>query len=158
MSGFRACAYAATMLAVCACTPGGVTPSGLAGIPVRNVVTVDVNLAKNGLAQTPAGPALGFAPEVTTLSVGDGVRFVNSDNAAHTASSVPGSVFPPSSPLQFDVTMPSSDTRMSSGTWTSGTLQPGTSSEIFVADQAGVYLYGCFYHYSASMRGAIVAR
>lgn len=152
-----ACACAAALSFV-ACTPGGVTPTGSTNITPQHVVSVDVNLAANGLKQTPAGPALGFSPEVTTVNVGDGIRFINSDNTQHTASFVGGSTFPTSSPLQFGATTPSADVTLSSMAWSSGSLAAGSSSQVFVADKPGVYLFGCFYHYSGGMRGEIVAQ
>jgi plastocyanin len=36
-------------------------------------------------------------------------------------------------------------------------LQPGGSSGVFIANSAGTYLYGCFFHYSGGMRGVIIA-
>ncbi|MDP9023773.1 MAG: plastocyanin/azurin family copper-binding protein [Candidatus Eremiobacteraeota bacterium] len=145
-------------LSFASCTPGGVTPSGSAGATPQRVVAIDVNLALNKLAQTPAGPALGFAPEVATVTVGDGVRFVNSDNTQHTASFVTGVTFPDSSPLQFTSTSPSKNVTLSSTDWSSGAIAAGASSQVFVVDKPGVYLFGCFYHYSGKMRGEIVAQ
>ncbi|MEO9170460.1 MAG: plastocyanin/azurin family copper-binding protein [Candidatus Baltobacteraceae bacterium] len=146
------------VLSLVACTPGGVTPSGTSGVTPQNIVAIDVNLARNGLVQTPAGPALGFSAETTTVAVGDGIRFVNSDNTQHTASFVSGSTFPSSSPLQFSATSPSSGVTVSSGNWSSGAMAAGTSSQVFLVDKPGVYLFGCFYHYSGKMRGEIDAR
>ncbi len=147
-----------TIVVLAACTPGGVTPSSSLATTPANIVTVDVNLAVNPLVQTPAGAGLGFAPEVTTVPVGSGVRFTNTDNTTHTASSVAGSTFPDSSPLQFSVTSPSSDVALSSGAWSSGAIAAGTISQVFLVDKPGVYLFGCFYHYSGKMRGEIVAQ
>lgn len=146
------------ILSLVACTPGGVTPLGSAGVTPQRVVSVNINLATYGLVELPAGSALGYSPETTNVRVGDGVRFVNTDNTQHTASFVPGTAFPSSSPLQFAATSPSADTGISSLDWSSGTLAPGTPSQIFVVDKPGVYLYGCFYHYSGGMRGEIVAQ
>ncbi len=92
------------------------------------------------------------------MSVGSGVRFMNVDNTAHTASFVGGTTFPSSSPLQFIATSPSQNTTISSGNWSSGSMQPGTASQVFLVDKPGVYLYGCFYHYAGTMRGEIVAQ
>ncbi len=151
-------AFLVALPLLAACTPGGVTPAGGGGTTPTNVVTIDVNLAVNPLVQTPAGAALGFAPETTTVPVGSGVRFTNTDNTTHTASSVAGSTFPASSPLQFGATSPSADVTLSSGTWSSGAIAAGTTSQVFLVDKPGVYLYGCFYHYSGKMRGEIVAQ
>lgn len=147
----------ALFAALPACTPGGTTPVQ-SGANVANVVTIDVSLSAYGAQQTPAGIALGFAPVVTNVSVGSGVRFVNVDNTAHTASMVPGSTFPATSPLSFSATSPSSVNAVSSPGWSTGTLQAGTTSQVFLVDRPGLYLYGCFYHYSGLMRGEIVAQ
>ena len=45
-----------------------------------------------------------------------------------------------------------------SGGFSSGALQPGSSSQTITADRAGTYLFGCFFHYGAPMRAAIVAQ
>jgi plastocyanin len=45
--------------------------------------------------------------------------------------------------------------RLSQG-WSGGTLQASTVSQPLLADQPGTYLYGCFFHYGAPMRGVIV--
>ena len=141
-----------------ACTPGGVTPVQSAGASAPSVVTVDVSLSAFALQQLVPGPALGFSPEVTTVSVGTGIQFRNVDNTAHTASFVGGTTFPNSSPLQFSATSPSANTTISSGNWSSGSLQPGVTSQIFLVDKPGMYLYGCFYHYGGMMRAEIIAQ
>ncbi|HEV7178513.1 MAG TPA: plastocyanin/azurin family copper-binding protein [Candidatus Baltobacteraceae bacterium] len=150
--------FSLALILLASCTPGGVTPLGGSGANPQNVVTVSVSLSAFGLTQTPAGPALGYSPAIVTVPVGSGIRFVNTDNTTHTASAVPGSVFPASSPLQFTATTPSSANAVSSGTWSSGALQAGTSSQVFLVDRPGTYLFGCFYHYSGKMRGEIVAQ
>lgn len=149
---------AIALLFAVACTPGGAMPSNSAGITPQHIVDVDINLAAFGLVQLPAGTARGYSPETVSVRVGDGVRFVNTDNTQHTASFVAGTTFPSSSPLQFAATSPSGGTGISSPDWSSGSLAPGTTSQTFVVDKPGVYLYGCFYHYSGGMRGQIVAQ
>jgi plastocyanin len=37
-------------------------------------------------------------------------------------------------------------------------IQPDSASQTILADKPGTYLYGCYFHYSAPMRGAIIAR
>ncbi len=144
--------------AVASCTPGGVTPAGGSNQNVSNVVTIDVSLSAFGAQQTPAGLALGFSPDVSSVPVGSGVRFVNVDNTVHTASMVVGTTFPQASPLGFSATSPSSVNTVSSQGWSSGSLQAGQTSQVFLVDRPGVYLYGCFYHYSGMMRGEIDAQ
>lgn len=140
------------------CTPGGVTPQQSGAANVSNIITIDVSLSAFAAQQTPAGIALGFSPIVTTVAVGSGVRFVNVDNTAHTASMVAGTTFPDKSPLSFAATSPSAADALSSPLWSSGTMEPGASSQTFLVDKPGLYLYGCFYHYGGLMRGEIVAQ
>jgi plastocyanin len=136
------------------CTPGA-SPAG-AGSAAAAATTIDVSLTSHPSAATAYGSAGGYAPLVTTVALGSTVRFVNSDSFAHTASSLPGTSFPPSSPLGGSALNQSGGTL--SGGWTSGTLGPGTASQALRADRTGTYLYGCFFHYGAPMRGAIVVQ
>ena len=148
-------AFAAIAL-LCACANGGIAPSSGAGAVTTSVTKIDVSIAAYGQGQTPAGPALGFSPLDTTVIVGTGVQFVNVDNTSHTASSVTGTTFPQTSPLTFAATT-LFGTSLSGG-WSTGTLQAGQSSPVLLVDRAGTYLYGCFFHYSGTMRGIIVAQ
>jgi plastocyanin len=141
------------------CTNGGVLATNGGGAAnVTGVTKIDVSLSAFPSQSTPAGPALGFSPEVTTVSVGSGVQFVNVDNTSHTATAIPGATtFPAVTPFTLSATSASATTNLSSG-WSSGTLPAGSSSQIFLVDQSGEYLYGCFFHYSGGMRGVIVAQ
>jgi plastocyanin len=146
-----------TFALVTGCTNGGVpTPSGGGGSPVTSLATIDVSIAAFGQASTPAGLALGYSPLLSTVQVGSGVQFVNVDNTSHTASSLSGTTFPAASPLTFAATSPFG-AALSSG-WSSGTLQAGARSAVFLADKPGTYLYGCFFHYSGTMRGMLVVQ
>jgi plastocyanin len=83
------------------------------------------------------------------------VRFLNTDSFAHTATSLGAAAsFPAASP--FGGSAQSSSGGTLSGGWSSGTLGAGAGSQTLLADKAGTYLYGCFFHYGAPMRGAIV--
>lgn len=147
---------AALLLTLAACTPGGTTvPSG--GGSGANVTTIDVNLTLHATQATPQGQAGGFAPVVTTVAVGTNIRFTNSDTFAHTASFIGSAgTFPAAKP--FDASALSQNGTTLSQGWTSGTLMAGVSSQTILVDKPGTYLYGCFYHYSAPMRGVIVAK
>jgi plastocyanin len=145
-------------LVLAGCTAGGIYSGEGGGASVSSVTTIQVSIAAFGAQSTPAGTGLGYSPDVTTVAVGSGVRFVNVDNTSHTATSIPGaSVFPKQSPFSFSATQPSSTDDISAD-WGAGTLQPGQASSVFVIDQPGQYLYGCFFHYSGGMRGVIVAK
>jgi plastocyanin len=145
-------------LVLSGCTAGGVNSGAGGSASVSSVTTIDVSIAAFGAKSTPAGVGLGFSPEITTVAVGSGVRFVNVDNTSHTATSIPGATtFPAQSPFTFSATQPSATDDIS-GNWGAGVLQPGQASAIFVVNQPGQYLYGCFFHYSGGMRGVIVAQ
>ena len=149
----------ALVFAMAACTPGGTLASSGGGAPAGVQVTkIDVNLTLHASpAQLPQGSAAGYAPVQTTVPVGSFVQFVNSDGFAHTASAIAGaSAFPASSP--FAVSAQTQSGSAVSGSWSSGTLQAGQSSQLIQIDAPGTYLYGCFFHYGAPMRGAIVAQ
>lgn len=149
---------AALLLALAACTPGGTAVPNGGGTGGGNVTTIDVNLTLHGTPQvTPQGQAAGFSPLVTTVSVGTNIRFTNSDTFAHTASFISsGGTFPGAKPFDASA-LGQSGTALSQG-WSSGSLAAGVSSQTIFVDKAGTYLYGCFYHYSAPMRGVIVAQ
>jgi plastocyanin len=128
------------------CTFGA--PSAVTGGLGGNVTVVDVNLTVH-----PAG----YDPPVLTVTVGTRIQFTNSDSFAHTATAIAGNTFPNASP--FDVSAETAaGSSLASPTWGSGTLQAGGSSQVFVADRAGTYLYGCFFHYSHPMQGQIVVQ
>jgi plastocyanin len=144
-----------------ACTPNGIAASsGSGGGGVTHVV--DVNLTLNAPSSTPYGSSGGMKPAVLVVNLGDSIVFENSDSFAHTSTSIPasksagGTAFPSAYP--FDgAALTQSGTTLSGG-WSSGSLQPGGKSQTIKADKAGTYLYGCFYHYGAPMRGAIVVK
>lgn len=149
----------AFLAVLAACTPGGMTGSpAAAGLPPGSQVTkIDINLTLHSApTQLPQGASAGYAPPLTTVSVGSFVQFVNSDGFAHTATSIPGAAaFPASSP--FAASAQSQTGGAVSAAWSSGTLQAGQSSQLIRVDTPGTYLFGCFFHYGAPMRGAIVA-
>ena len=148
---------AAVVATVSGCTAGGIMQTGASGASVTSVTTIRVSIAAFGQQPTPGGTGLGFSPEVATVPVGSGVQFLNVDNTSHTATSIPGATtFPATSPFTFTATI-QSGTALSSG-FSSGTLQAGASSPVFLVDKSGTYLYGCFFHYSGTMRGEIVAQ
>ena len=142
------------ILVVAGCTPGA-PPAGT-GSAGAATTTIDVSLTTSTTTSTAYGSGGGFAPLVTTVALGSTVRFINVDSFAHTATSLQGTSFPDASP--FDGTALNVSGGMLSGGWTSGSLGPGNASQVLLADKAGTYLYGCFYHYRAPMRGAIIVR
>lgn len=148
-------------LLLCAgCTPGsfGLASAGTANGVTGNVVTVDVDLTKDPGGATPGGPGAGYAPLVTTLAIGDGVRFANSDGFSHTATAIPGApeTFPSSYPFS-SAALNQTGNKVSEG-FSSGNLTAGSTSQTLLADKAGTYLFGCFYHYGSPMRASIVVQ
>ncbi|MGB6985846.1 MAG: plastocyanin/azurin family copper-binding protein [Candidatus Aquilonibacter sp.] len=153
----RAAALALVM-SLAGCTAGGVDASTTGSSAVSSITTVDVSIAAFGAQSTPVGPALGYSPASITIPVGSGVRFVNVDNTTHTVTAIPGATtFPSVSPFTASALQPGATSDLS-GAWGAGALQPGGASGVFVANTAGTYLYGCFFHYSGGMRGVIIAR
>jgi plastocyanin len=136
-----------------ACTAGGIpTSSGGSG-----GLTIDVSLTQFAQSPTPYGTSLGYSPAVTTVSVGTQLHFVNVDSFAHTATAIPGATsFPTGSPFTAGA-LTQKGTTVSSA-WSSGALQPNSSSQSITVDAPGAYLFGCFFHYGAGMRAAIVAQ
>ncbi|MFZ0575633.1 MAG: hypothetical protein WA428_06045 [Candidatus Cybelea sp.] len=142
------------LMLLAACTAGGIPTSsgGASG------VTIDINLTLSQPVQTPYGLSGGFTPAIATVPVGSQFHFTNTDSFAHTGSYLGSQFtqFPAGSPLGQQATHQSGSTL--SGGFTSGALQPGSSSQTITADKAGTYLFGCFFHYGAPMRGAIIAQ
>ena len=129
-----------------ACTPGafGIASTGsVAGI-TGQIVTVDVDLTKD---------PDGYKPQDTILSVGDGIRFHNSDGFSHTATSIAGDTFPTAYPFT-SASLIQKSSKLSSG-FSSGNLTAGSLSQTLLADEPGTYLFGCFYHYGTPMRATI---
>jgi plastocyanin len=143
-------------LALAACTPGGAALTG-GGSSGGNVTTIDVNLTLSQPVKTPYGLSGGMTPPVTTVPVGSVIQFTNTDGFAHTASLIPGTTFPNASPLTGAATTQHGGT-ISTANWTSGAMQAGASSQPITVDKAGTYLYGCYFHFGAPMKGAIVAQ
>lgn len=138
--------------ALAGCTPGA--PSAGTGSGAAASTTVDVSLTSSVVATTPFGTSGGFAPAVVDVAVGTTIRFVNVDSFAHTATSLSGTSFPATSPFDAAAQLMAGGTL--SGGWSTGTLGAGNGSQVLLADKPGTYLYGCFFHYTAPMRGAIV--
>lgn len=149
----RNCIAALTLL-LAACTAGGVPTSSSSGAGV----TIDISLSQFGPHSTPYGQAGGYSPVVLTVAVGTQLHFTNTDNfCCHTATLIPNATsFPSGSPFTQKATQQSGSTL--SGGFSSGALQPSASSQTLTADQPGTYLYGCFFHYAAPMRAAIVVQ
>jgi plastocyanin len=150
--------FAAIGIAIVACTPNGITVASNAppSNPSQNHV-IDVNLTLNQPVKTPYGESGGMNPPVTIAHVGDTITFTNSEGFAHTATSIPtAQTFPASSPFGISALTQSGTTV--SGGWSSGAMNAGSSSQTVKVDKTGLFLFGCFFHYGAPMRGAILVQ
>lgn len=143
-----------------ACTPGaaGTGPLQTAGGGSGQTVTIDVSLTLHSAQTLAQGQAAGYAPLTTIVSVGDSIQFINSDNFANTATLIPqATTFPTGSP--FAASAQTQSGTLLSQPWSSGTLADARAqSQPILVDKPGTYLYGCFFHYGAPMRGTIVAQ
>ena len=137
----------ALLAALTSCTNGGVV-GGSGGSGGTGVMTIDVNLTLH---------TDGYLPDTITVPVGSSIRFLNSDGFAHTATLIPGAAsFPSGSP--FSASAQTQSGTVISQPWSSGALQAGSASQTITVDAPGTYLFGCFFHYGAPMRGTIVAQ
>ncbi len=138
-----------------ACTPGGVATSGGGG---TTSAVIDINLTDSVPAQIPQGNAGAYSPLVTRIAVGSTIRFTNTDGFTHTATLIPGN--PPTFPAAYPFTssaLTQTGSKLSDG-WSSGALPAGSSSQTLTADLPGTYVFGCFFHYGAPMRGVIIVQ
>ena len=146
---------AGTLVLVVACTPGASAPPGGGGtLPSgAQITTIDVDLTLDPGGPTAAGSAGGYKPLATNVAVGTYVRFQNSDGFAHAGTSIAGSTYPTAYPFSNAALNASGSTL--SGGFSSGNLAAGALSAPLLADAAGRYIYGCFYHYGTPMRAEI---
>lgn len=129
--------------------------AGASASRAQGTATVRLNLAKYAQVEhASAGDYDGVSPGVITLHVGDHLVFVNSDTRHHTATFIAGASFPQeprwsAEQLKFNGSIGASS-------WSTGDLAPGAHSAPLTATKEGTYLYGCFFDYSAGMRGVVV--
>jgi plastocyanin len=140
------------LFALAGCTSGAPPAGG--GSSAAATTVIDVSLTSSPVVATAYGSSTGYAPAVASVSLGTTIQFVNRDTFAHTATSVHGATFPVDPGFTSGALNPSG-TRLSTG-WTSGNLAAAAVSPPVLADVAGTYLYGCFYHYGGGMHGAII--
>jgi plastocyanin len=145
----RALGLASAIVAV-----AGFATSGVAA--QAQTVRVSLSLAKYAdVRHIAAGDYAGVSPGVVRVHVGDQIVFVNDDVKVHTATSLPGSGVFPEDPHWTDDVLRATGS-IGHGMWSTGELKAGTSSAPIVARETGTYLYGCFFDYSAGMRGEII--
>jgi plastocyanin len=122
--------------------------------PAQTIVTLNLTrFAK--VARIDAGEIAGVSPGRVVVHLGDEIVFLNSDNRNHTATSLPDATAFPENPQWTDGALRASG-KIGEANWSTGELSPGARSAPIVAAKAGTYLYGCFFDYSAGVRGEIV--
>jgi plastocyanin len=140
-----------TFLCLCAV----LTSAATARSAQTSVVTLSLSRFSK-VEQLDAGPYAGLSPGKLVIHVGDSVVFSNVDTRHHTATAIPDQTsFPSDTPPWTDQELRASG-KIGAGEWSTGDLAPGQRSTPIVATKPGTYLYGCFYDYSAGMRGEIV--
>lgn len=103
-----------------------------------------------------AGDYVGVSPGSVRVHVGDQIVFANDDSGHHTATLIATSAREfPANPRFTDAALKYSGS-IGDAAWSSGDIAPGRRSPPLIAKKPGTYLYGCFYDYSAGMRGVIV--
>lgn len=129
-----------------------VTIARAAGAPAVVHLSLD-HYAK--VSHESAGDSVGVGPAVLTVHVGDSIVFVNDDAVAHhTATGLIGATLFGEPRWTQAVLKPFGD--IGAQPWSSGDIAPGARSAPLVASTPGTFLYGCFFHYSAGMRGEII--
>ncbi len=151
------CDTAAQPAAVLAQSPKVFEVSAIAAHPASGqTAIVTLSLSRFGNVSTsPAGPSVGVSPSRLVVHVGEAVVFVNADSRHHTATGIPGSTTFPSDPHWTDAALRAGGA-LNGDAWSTGDLAPGARSAPVKAEKPGTYLYGCFFDYSAGMRGTIV--
>jgi len=134
--------------------------------PAMGAVTIDVNLGLSSCNDTTYGLVLGYSTtadavksHVIKLHVGSTVVFTNTGNIAHTADDLGTSGFPVSDTVPLAQAKAGTD--IGAANFSTGTLNAsgmaGSTSPVYNAGVAGIYYFGCNFHYvSNGMRTVII--
>jgi len=134
--------------------------------PAMGPVTIDVNLGLTSCNDSTYGLVLGYSTpadavksHVIKLHVGSTVVFTNTGNIAHTADDLGTTSFPASDTVPL--AQAAAGTDISAANFSTGTLNAagmaGSSSPVYNAGVAGIYYFGCNFHYvSNGMRTVII--
>ncbi len=129
--------------------------AGASAALAQRTATVHLNLgAYPTLQHASAGDYVGVSPGVITVHVGDSIVFVNGDNRHHTATSIAGATFPQEPKWSADELKAGG--AIGTKRWSTGDLPPGGRSAPLTATRPGTFLYGCFFDYTAGMRGTVI--
>lgn len=130
--------------------------SGSQAAPAARTAIVTLSLSRfPSVAHMLAGDYAGVSPGLIRVHVGDEIIFVNADSRHHTATSLLAKTSFPDEPHWADSALRYSG-NIGSADWSTGDIAPGARSAPLTAKKAGTYLYGCFYDYSAGVRGVVV--
>ena len=134
------------------------TPASALRAADAPVVQITLSLDRyTKVAHLAAGDTVGVSQPVVTVHVGDTIEFVNADATAHhTASGLPGATR--FSEPRWTAAVLKTAGSLGPTAWSTGDLAPGAKSAPMVASTPGTFLYGCFFHYSAGMRGEIIVQ
>src|SRR5579864_187341 len=125
-------------------------------LAAQSTAAITLNLTKFSAVQhAAAGDYAGVSPGVTTVHVGDRIVFVNTDSAHHTATAIAGAASFPTEP-RWSATELKASGEIGGPSWSTGDIAPGARSAALIATKPGTYLFGCFFDYSAGMRGVII--
>jgi plastocyanin len=130
---------------------------GNTAVAAAGPTTVTLNLVHfSKIMHGPAGAYVGVSPGSVRVHVGDQIVFANDDAGHHTATLIPTAAKDfPANPRFTDAALKNSG-NIGDSQWSTGDIAPGRRSAPLIAKKPGTYLYGCFYDYSAGMRGVIV--
>lgn len=146
---------ASFFLPACITVASILAPQGPA-LTAAGPAVVTLNLSRySQVAHLDAGDYAGVSPGRVVIHVGEQIVFVNSDNRHHTATLLVNATDFPQDPHWTDSALQYAG-KIGGGAWSTGDLAPGARSGPLIAAKPGTYLYGCFYDYSAGMRGEIV--
>lgn len=131
--------------------------------PAMGPVTIDVNLSLASCKDITYGLVLGYSTDnvsshVIKLHVGSTVVFTNTGTIMHTADDLGTAGFPPSDTVPLAAAPANTDisvVNFSTGSISVGASAPSSGS--YKANVAGIYYFGCNFHYvSNGMRTVII--
>lgn len=123
--------------------------------PAATTATVQLSMTRFNKGHGTAGDFAGVSPALVHIHVGDKVVFINLDTRHHTATGIVGASSFVDTPHWTDAAL-HAEGAIGAGAWSTGDIAPGGSSAPVTATKPGTYLWGCFFDYSAGMRGTIV--
>jgi plastocyanin len=143
----------AALAALCAALAVGILSASAGAADLD----VSLSMSRNSkVVHIGAGDAMGIAPQILRVHVGDRVVFVDDDaKEHHTATGLTGASAFVDDPRWTDASLKAYG-QIGPAAWSTGDLAPGARSAPLVAAKPGTYLYGCFFHYTAGMRGEII--